>query len=76
MNEEQTPKKPVYYYYGIALIVLLLLNIIIVPFFEEQKIEKVDYGTFLKMIENGEIDQVNLTEKKISFTTDKDAETV
>lgn len=76
MNEDQTPKKPIVYYYGVALILLLILNILIVPFFEEQKIEKVDYGTFLNMIEDGEINQVNLTDSKITFTSEKEADII
>lgn len=76
MNEDQTPKKPIVYYYGVALILLLILNILIVPFFEEQKIEKVDYGTFLNMIEDGVINQVNLTDSKITFTSEKEADII
>lgn len=76
MNEDQTPKKPLVYYYGMALLILLVLNMLIVPFFEEQRIESVDYGTFLQMIEAGEVDQVNLTETTVTFTSVKDPDLV
>lgn len=76
MNEDQTPKKPLVYYYGMALLILLVLNMLIVPFFEEQRIESVDYGTFLQMIEAGEVDQVNLTETMVTFTSVKDPDLV
>lgn len=76
MNEDQTPKKPLVYYYGMALLILLVLNMLIVPFFEEQRIESVDYGTFLQMIEAGEVEQVNLTETTVTFTSVKDPDLV
>ena len=55
MNEDKTPKKPIAYYYGIVLIVILLLNILIVPFIENKRIENGDYGTFLQMIDAGDV---------------------
>lgn len=76
MNEDQTPKKPLVYYYGMALLILLVLNMLIVPFFEEQRIESVDYGTFLQMIEAREVEQVNLTETTVTFTSVKDPDLV
>ena len=76
MNEDKTPKKPIAYYYGIVLIVILLLNILIVPFIENKRIENVDYGTFLQMIDAGDVNEVNLTSNAITFTTNSDPDTI
>ncbi|RDW20317.1 cell division protein FtsH [Oceanobacillus arenosus] len=69
MKEVKSPKRPMIFYYFVALIFILAINAIIVPFIQQQQIEKVDYGTFLTMIDQGEIDQVEIKETYISFTT-------
>jgi len=68
MKEVKPPRKPLIYYYGAALIIILLLNLLLVPFIEQQRVESVDYSTFLTMTENENIDQVNLTETTVRFT--------
>ena len=55
MNEVKTPKKPLIYYYGIVLLVLLLFNLLAMPWLSQRQIKEVDYGTFLSMVENGEV---------------------
>ena len=68
MNEVKTPKKPLIFYYGIAMVVLLLLNMLVMPLITQQRVEEVDYGTFIKMTENKEIGQVEIEENQILFT--------
>ena len=58
MNEVKTPKKPLIYYYSIVMLVLLLMNLFITPLLQQARIKDVDYGTFMTMTENKEIDQV------------------
>lgn len=68
MKKVEKPKKPLYVYYLIALIVLILLNVLLFPNVMEQRVEKVDYGTFLTMIEEKQISKVELDGENIYFT--------
>ena len=70
MNELKTPKKPLIYYYGIVLLVLLLFNLLAMPWLSQRQIKEVDYGTFLSMVENGEVGRAELQEQenRILFT--------
>lgn len=68
MKEVKTPKKPVIYFYIGALLLLLLFNGLIMPFFAEHQIKEVDYGTFISMAENKEIEQVQIQTNQILFT--------
>ena len=68
MKEVKTPKKPIIYYYLIALVVILLLNYLVIPMISESKIKKVDYGTFMTMIENKQIDEVEIGSSEIYYT--------
>ena len=60
MNEVKTPKKPLIFYYGIVLLVLLLFNLLAMPWLSQRQIKEVDYGTFLSMVENGEVGRAEL----------------
>ena len=71
MKEVKSPKKPLLYYYGIALLVILIFNIVVSPLISSAAIKEVDYGTFMKMIENREIGNVEVNDSEIVFT-DKD----
>ena len=70
MNEVKTPKKPLIYYYGIVVLVLLLFNLLAMPWLSQRQIKEVDYGTFLSMVENGEVGRAELQEQenRILFT--------
>ena len=70
MNEVKPPKKPLIYYYGIVLLVLLLFNLLAMPWLSQRQIKEVDYGTFLSMVENGEVGRAELQEQenRILFT--------
>ncbi|MBR3343861.1 MAG: ATP-dependent zinc metalloprotease FtsH [Solobacterium sp.] len=70
----EKPKKPLIYYYAIVLLVLSLMNLFAIPAMEQAKIQTVDYGTFMKMTENKEIEKVEITDTQILFKskTDKD----
>ena len=68
MNEIKDNKKPIIYYYLIVLLVLLLMNIVIVPMMNSARIEQVDYSTFLEMLEQKNVDQVEVTDNKILFS--------
>ena len=70
MNEVKHPKKPLIYYYSIALLVLMLINFLAVPWLAERQVKQVDYGTFMSMTLDNEIDQVEIQkqENQILFT--------
>ena len=51
MKEVKPPKKPLVFYYTIAFVVLLLFNLIVMPLISQSRVSEVDYGTFMKMIE-------------------------
>ncbi|MGN0962014.1 MAG: ATP-dependent metallopeptidase FtsH/Yme1/Tma family protein, partial [Clostridia bacterium] len=75
MNEVNTPKKPLIYYYSIALLVILLFNILVMPLIAQNKVEEVDYGTFMTMTEKKEIGNVEIEDNQIVFT-DKEGEQI
>ena len=71
MKEVKSPKKPLLYYYSIVLIVILLFNWIVSPLLLRAQVEEVDYGTFMRMIEEKNIGKVEVRTGEIVFT-DKD----
>ena len=68
MDKIEKPKKPMIYYYAIVILVLMLMNLFAIPQMEQAKIQKVDYGTFMKMTEDREIETVEITDNQILFT--------
>ena len=68
MKEVKSPKKPLIYYYGLVLAVLFLFNLIVPSFLLAPQIESVDYGTFMDMIEDQDIGQVEITDSEITFS--------
>ncbi|MGM9664684.1 MAG: ATP-dependent zinc metalloprotease FtsH [Eubacteriales bacterium] len=68
MKEVKSPKKPLIFYYGIALLIVLLFNAIVSPLLTKARVTEVDYGTFMKMIEEGNIGQVSIDNSEIVFT--------
>src|SRR4051812_9301224 len=67
MKEIKPPKKPLIFYYGIILVVILLLNSFIFPSIFNRSVKEVDYGTFLSMVEDGKVKQVNIENNTITF---------
>lgn len=77
MDEQKTPKKPLIFYYIIAMVILMLFNAAVFPLLFGSRVPEVDYGTFLKAIDNGVVTKVQVqeTEKQIVFATlDENAE--
>lgn len=75
MKEVKTPKKPLIYYYGIVLLIILAFNMIISPMIANAKVKEVDYGIFMKMIEEKNIGKVEVDDSEIYFT-DKNNEQI
>ena len=68
MKEAKSPKRSLLYYYGIVLIVLLLFNMIVSPMLMQRQVVDTDYGTFMRMIEDGTIGEVQMDDSEILFT--------
>ena len=75
MNEVKTPKKPFYVYYAIVLLVLFLINALLVPRIAGRMVKQVDYDTFMKMTLDKQIDEVEVQDNQIIFTS-KDDKTI
>ncbi|MGN1180185.1 MAG: ATP-dependent zinc metalloprotease FtsH [Suilimivivens sp.] len=75
MKEVKSPKKPLIFYYMIVLIVMMLLNSLLFPRLLRQKVETVDYGTFLNMVSEKQVDTVQIEGDYIYFV-DKQEEPV
>ncbi len=68
MNEVKRPKKPLIFYYCIVLGIMLLFNSFVVPWFSGMRIKDVDYGTFMTMTTEAQIEQVEIQTNQILFT--------
>ncbi len=68
MNEVKNPRKPLVYYAIIALLALLTFNIFAAPALFSTQVKEVDYGTFMKMTEDGDIGLVEIDSSEIVFT--------
>lgn len=71
MDLPKSPKKPILYFYLIALLVLMLINSLILPTVHNRSVQQVDYGTFLTMLQNKEITEVEVSDTQIAFLSNK-----
>ncbi|MCI6137035.1 MAG: ATP-dependent zinc metalloprotease FtsH, partial [Oscillospiraceae bacterium] len=71
-----SPKKPLIFYYGIALLVIVLFNVIVSPLLVKARVTEVDYGTFMSMIEQKKIGNVEVDDDQIIFTDKDDAKKI
>ena len=68
MKEAKSPKKPLIFYYGVVLAVLLAFNMIVSPLLLERQVTEVDYGTFMRMIDDKDIGEVQMDDSEILFS--------
>ena len=68
MKEVKSPRKPLLFYYGIALLIIVLFNTVVSPLLMHARVQEVDYGTFMKMIEEKNIGSVEIENSEIVFT--------
>ena len=76
MKEVKSPKKPLIFYYGIALLVIVLFNVIVSPLLVKARVTEVDYDTFMSMIEQKKIGNVEVDDDQIIFTDKDDAKKI
>ena len=68
MKEVKSPKKPLIFYYVLVLAALCLFNLLVTPMLMRPRVEEVDYGTFMDMIEEEDIGLVEVSGDEITFT--------
>lgn len=72
MKEVKQPKKPIVVFYLIAMLALLLLNFMVMPKVLNRQVSKVDYGTFLNMLDKKEVQRVQAEKDYIYFIDSED----
>lgn len=68
MKEVKPSKKPLIFYYVIAVVVIFLLNGLLFPKLLSPKVQEVDYGTFIEMMNNKQIKEVEVSSDEILFS--------
>ena len=68
MKEVKSPKRPLLYYYCIVLLIIFLFNLLVTPLLTQNQVVDVDYGTFMDMIDEGDIGIVQVEDTQIIFT--------
>ena len=53
---------------AIVLLVLLLFNLLVTPLLSQRQVQEVDYGTFMSMIDEKNIGEVEVSDSSIVFT--------
>ena len=71
MQEIKPPQKSMFYYALTIILFMMIVNAFIMPSLKRASIEEVDYGTFMTMTENKQIEKVEFRSNDILFT-DKD----
>ena len=66
------PQKTTGIVYAVILVVLLLLNFWAFPAMMKGQVKQVDYGTFLNMLEGGELSTVEIQDQQIYFVDKND----
>ena len=71
-QQPRDPKKTTGIVYAVILVVLLLLNFWAFPAMMKGQVKHVDYGTFLNMLEGGELSTVEIQDQQIYFVDKND----
>lgn len=69
VEQKKNPRKSLIWYCVIVLVVMAVLNTILMPQLDRMQTKEIDYGTFLTMLENGEIKEVQKDGDVIAFNT-------
>ena len=71
-QQPRDPKKTTGIVYAVILVVLLLHNFWAFPAMMKGQVKQVDYGTFLNMLEGGELSTVEIQDQQIYFVDKND----
>ena len=63
MNEVKKPRKPIISYYVAVMAVLLLFNFLLMPWAAERQVKEVGYETFMSMIDEKDVGQVEIDQR-------------
>lgn len=74
MKVKEPSKNRLAYIFLFTVLVVLLLNVFVFPKFLNQSVEEVDYGTFLDMIAERKIEEVEIQDNFIAYTLKGDNE--
>lgn len=66
MNDNNGKKRPLTYYYMLMLVLILVFNSVIMPMFFNPKMKEVSYNNFLKMVDEGKVSKVEITDKRLA----------
>ncbi|WP_186575813.1 ATP-dependent zinc metalloprotease FtsH [Aquibacillus kalidii] len=72
MDVKKNPKKPLLYYLAIVTVIVVILNAFVFPLLSQQNIHEVDYGTFMKEVESGNVETVEIKENQVGYTLTND----
>ena len=72
MKEVKPPKKSIFFYYCVALLIIILINSFVYPRIAKTQIKNVDYGTFLDMLDEKNVKEVEIEDEQIVFTDNAD----
>lgn len=67
MNEVKSPKRPMIFYMIVVLLAMFLINMFLYPMLMKGSITTVDYSTFIEMLEDEKVTQVEVGEDEILF---------
>lgn len=65
MGKNKQPRSMLYYYV-MAMLIIMLINTVIVPTFFSPKVHELSYGNFLQMVDDGKLNKVEITDKRIA----------
>lgn len=74
MKEFKQPKKPLIFYYIVTIVVILLLNSFIFPAIFGKTVKDIDYGSFLDMVEEGKVAEVEIQNNFLVFQSNEGKE--
>ena len=60
MKEQKSPRKQIIIFYAVAIALIALMNLVVFPAMTQPKTTSVDYATFLKMVDNGQVSKVSI----------------
>ena len=66
-NDKNQQRKPIIYYYAVVMVILVLLNLFARPFLEQAQVQLEDYSTFMKEIETGKLEEVEIQSNQILY---------
>lgn len=77
IKHDKPNKKPLYYYYVVAILIVMLLNALLFPSVLQSGVKQVSYNTFLEMVDDGKVTQVEMEEDndRILFVAEEDGRT-